>query len=349
MATDDDAGPTAQLPIRSNRDMESFDIVQTYYRLLGEDPDLTMPLAAIGALIECIGASSAQTVFETMDLVETQSATLRARVPNPVPLAHGTEFFKQYLVQSLRQPGTSGHQSFDRTRQHLVSNARLFAHRAKEQREKLADVARRYIEDGDTIMTYGGSRAVATLLERAAEPQQGSPKRRFKVIYVEHPTRLAESAKIVAALRAKGVPVATISTDAVAYAMVKVQMVLVGAEAVFANGGILSRMGTLQIAAIAKEWGKKVYVAAEQHKFGAINQTFPTTQFNIGVEQDVIVFHKGDDEKDNGRQQADRQAEKVPAVDPVDYTTPDFIEAFFCNHGVKSPRAVESEIIDTLY
>jgi len=58
-------------------------IVETYHRLLKEDPDLTMPVAAIEALIELLVQSRAVTVYETLDLVKTQSDYLKSRTPYP--------------------------------------------------------------------------------------------------------------------------------------------------------------------------------------------------------------------------------------------------------------------------
>lgn len=112
-----------------------------------------MPMATIEALIEALGASSATTVFETMKLVEAQSDMLRQSplVANPMAVRHGSDFFKQYLVRELRQLPSSGSatsgpgsrdQQFEGIRQHLLRNARLFATRAKDAREKIAYTGR---------------------------------------------------------------------------------------------------------------------------------------------------------------------------------------------------------------
>lgn len=286
-----------------------------------------MPVAAIEALIEALSQSSAKTVFETMDLIKTQSAKLRGAVRNPIALTHGTDLFQQYLVLSLKQPGpdgkeTSSHENFEVVRQHLMRNGRLFAQRAKQAREQIAAVGRPYIRDDDvrggdgyfTVLTHGGSRVVGTLLGRAAESVAGDSARRFKVIHVMSEARHAESNRVVAALRAKGVPVATIPESAAAYAISKthlVHMVLVGAEAVTANGGIISRMGTYQLAQLAKAHNKNFYVAAEQHKFG---KTFPLNQFDLGFDQEMLDFHA------SKTQEGERKNAKHPIEDPVDYT-----------------------------
>ncbi|KAL7627450.1 translation initiation factor eIF-2B subunit alpha [Parahypoxylon ruwenzoriense] len=334
-----------QYPIRSNPDLESFDIVSHYQKLLADDPELTMPVAAIESLIEALGQSSAKTVFETMDLVKTQSAKLRAAVKNPIALTHGTELFQQYLVTSLKQPGpdgkeTSSHENFEVVRQHLMRNTRLFAQRAKEAREHIATVGRPYVRDNYTILTHGGSRVVGTLLSRAAESIAIDARRRFQVIHVMNDARRTESNRVVAALRAKDIPVATIPESAVAYSMGKVNMILVGAEAVTANGGIISRMGTYQIALLAKARKKDFFVAAEQHKFG---KTFPLDQFDFGFKQNIIDFHA------NTTQEGDNKDNEQPIADPVDYTPPGFITSFFTDIGVLTPTAVSKQIIDLLY
>lgn len=46
----------------------------------------------------------------------------------------------------------------------------------------------------------------------------------------------------------------------------RVDMVLVGAEGVVENGGIINKLGTFQIAICAKALNVPVYVAAESHK-----------------------------------------------------------------------------------
>lgn len=327
-----------------------------------------MPVAAIEALIEALSQSSAKTVFETMDLIKTQSAKLRKAVTNPIALTHGTDLFQQYLVMSLKQPGpdgkeTSSHENFEVVRQHLMRNGRLFAQRAKQAREHIASVGREYILDDYTILTHGGSRVVGTLLGRAAESTLGDSRRRFKVIHVINEARRTESLRVVAALREKGVPVATIPESAVAYSMGKADMVIVGAEAVTANGGIISRMGTYQLALLAKTRRKEFFVAAEQHKFG---RTFPVDQFDLGFDQAIIKFQAGESE-------AAGNDAKPSIADPVDYTVreaistkrmcigplltkqkkkkqpPEFITSFISDNGVLTPTAVAKQIIDLMY
>ncbi|KAK6065869.1 initiation factor 2 subunit family protein [Seiridium cupressi] len=380
MANDEDASAvstaagttTRDLPLRgaSNPDADSFEyvcprpvlgritmhnIVATYHRLLSEDPDLTMPMAAIEALIEFLGHSKVKTVYETIDLVKTQSAKLQQAVTNPIALSHGTDLFQQYLIMSLKQPNAPGtpakgkdkdkdpEGSFEEVRQHLLRNGRLFAARAKDGRERIAVNARKHIYHDTTILTHGGSRVVGTLLGRAAEKHDYGhyvdEPIRFSVIYAIDPALEVESNRVVAALRAKGVSVATVPLGAVSYVMEKVDMVVVGAEAVTADGGVISRLGSYQIAQLAKANRRPFFVAAEQHKFG---KTFPLGQFDYSFDQGLLDFHASKKEEDG------EKARKKPMENPIDYTPPEYIDSFFADHKVVTPIEVAKEVIDML-
>lgn len=198
------------------------------------------------------------------------------------------------MVSSLRNAGNSDTGSFDDVRQHLLSNGRLFANRAKAGRERIAKIGKQFVRDGYTVLTHGGSRVVGALLSQAADAGVGGGKVRFKVIYVLNGARTEESRTIVSGLRAKGVPVATVSEGAVGYAMNQVDVVFVGAEGVVENGGIISRLGTYQIGILAKASGKPVYVAAESHKFVRL---YPLGQHDLPIKQNIVDF-KTTDEKE---------------------------------------------------
>lgn len=292
---------------------DSSSIVETYHRLLAEDPDLTMPVAAIEALIELLVHSQAVTVMETLDLVKAQSDYLKSRIPNSISLSAGTDLFQRYMISSLK-PSSTG--NFETVRQHLLSNGRLFVSRAKAGRERIAAYGRHFVRDGNVVLTQGGSRVVGALLGKAAEESASEGNVRFKVLYVMNDARSSESKAVVSSLRSKGVPVATISEGAVGYAMGKVNFVIVGAEGVVENGGVISRMGTYQIALLAKAAGKPFYVAAESHKFVRL---YPLSQYDLGIEQKVIDFHTEDDA---GLSKEEKKfVDRTPKKDdePVDY------------------------------
>ena len=282
------------------------------------------------------------------------------------------------MISSLK-PSSTG--NFETVRQHLLSNGRLFVTRAKAGREKIAAYGQHFVRDGSVVLTHGGSRVVGTLLGKAAETSKSGGNVRFKVIYVMNDARVSESKAVVSSLRSKGVPVATISEGAVGYAMGKVNLVIVGAEGVVENGGIISRLGTYQIALLAKAAGKPFYVAAESHKFVRL---YPLGQYDLGIDQEVIEF-RTEDEKELSEEER-KFAGRMPnveersdyfetsvallkpnsAVDAVDYTAgpllpsslglmltnrqpPALVSALITEAGVLTPSAVSEELISVWY
>ena len=157
-------------------------------------------------------------------------------------------------------------------------------------------------------------------------------------------------------------------------------MVLVGAEGVVENGGVVSRMGTYQVGVLAKAAGKPFYVVAESHKFVRM---YPLGEGDLGVEQGVVEFRTGEegrqDEAAGKRGDGEGEARwdgRTPAVveekgrreyfeggekgggggtsgetknDLVDYTPPELITALITESGVHTPSAVSEELIKIWY
>lgn len=298
-----------------------------------------MPVAAIEALIALLGSTPATTAMETVSVVRSQAERLRRAVPNPIPLTAGTDLFQQYLLRSLKGQTTGGPAgtaapppSFDATRQHLLRNSRLFAARAKAARDAIADRGSGYVLDGSVVLAAGSSRTVAALLLRAADrhtARWGSP--RFRVVHVlddddgtATTTTNRGGVAAVSALRARGVPTATIGPEAAAHVLsaARVDMVFVGTEVVVQNGGLLSRMGTFQLATLCRAAGTPFYVAAETHK---IVRLYPLSQADLprcGVQQDILDFRtdeEGEKVEAGGEGEAGGRTE-LPGQVPVDYT-----------------------------
>ncbi len=389
---------------------ESFDIVSKYHSLLSSDPDLTPPIAAIESLIALLTASPATTISETLDLLAHSSATLRASIPNWIALSAGTDLFQRYLIQTLNRPGALGTGGdFGYLRQHLLSNGRLFVQRAKQARAKIAEEGRRFIREDSTVLTNGDSRVVRALLLRAAELQDSGP--RFRVVYVSDSSASASSPSLsrspkeeldhepesqsqsqspssphqtVSLLRSHSIPVSCIPYSALATALPLIDLVLVGAEGVVENGGIISRLGTHQIGLLARSAGKPVYVAAESYKFVRL---YPLDMQDLPVRQRIIDFepqdHHYDDDDDDDRATyhttnanpptppSSRPTQKIPSGasdvttrlqrrkptnappsqeitqldEMVDFTPPNLLSALITENGVLTPSAVSEELI----
>lgn len=288
-----------------------------------------MPIAAIEALIELLSHITTSTVYETVEIVRAQIAHLKASVPNPIPPTAGAELFTRTLLKCLRQDtntssnssrlASNSQMSFDELRQYLVRNSRGFAAQAKAARAAIAEVGARYVRGGETVMTSGGSRCVKQLLLRAAERRiqlNGCPD--FRVIYVMDGSSDSETA--VQALRERGVAVATVDLASMAHAMQlgKVDRVFVGAEAVCQRGGVLSRMGTYQLALAAQDHKKDFYVVTETHKFAMVLPLDQSDVSKLGVKQNILEFKKG------GVEDTTSESKKSENLWRADYTVSTF-------------------------
>ena len=309
-----------------------------------------MGVAAIESMIELLGATPSSTAMELVEIVKKEKAKLLASTPNPLPLLAGADLFEQYLLRSLRGPTATGTGtgpdrvlSFDETRQHLLDNRDLFARRAKADREKIAKWGSRYISDACIVLTAGGSRTVTKILLLAAADQS----KHFKVIYIVD-DRNKRSEVAVAQLRDAGLEVETISPHKIAYVLgnqKRINLVLVGTEVVMQNGGIISGMGTAQLAHLTKtvKGGiKRFYVAAETHKICRKTPIAYPMVNRVGVNQkDISKFdHIGVDldPKDFGK--------LVEEQDEVDYTDPELIDGIITEQGVKMASQIWEMVDD---
>lgn len=212
------------------------------------------------------------------------------------------------------------------------------------------------MRDGSTVMTCGGSRVVAAAFRAAAE--EGV---RFRVIYAENYAFSSSSAgaghdhgpkttptDIVASLRQKGVPVAVIPFASVATALHSTDFVLVGAESVVENGGVISGIGTYQMGVLAKSLGRPFYVGAESHKFVRV---FPLDWGDLPVRRRGLEFRTDIDGEGKGKGVGDgegREGGGKGEVD-VDFTPPELITAIVTENGVQTPSAVSEELIKIWY
>lgn len=151
----------------------------------------------------------------------------------------------------------------------IVARGRNLSEMSKTSRSEIAQHALSFIGDEKTILIHGYSRVVLAALAHAADNGK-----RFSVMVTESRPDCA-GYRTVDELTKIGVPCTLICDSAVARFMEDIDLVLFGAEAVMESGGIVNKIGTLQLAMVAKLLKKPVYVAAESYKF---SQNYPLRQ-----------------------------------------------------------------------
>ena len=310
-----------------------------------------MPVAAIESLILLLAHSPPSTISETLSLLSDYSKTLKSSVTNPIAVSAGTDLFQRYLISALQSPPStskpegkpprtvqgSSTDDFQAIRNHLINNRQSFIAQAKEARSQISNIAQRLIRHNTTILTYGSSRAVGATLDAALKAGTS-----FKLVYVcDSGTASPSLASLPSTIPPPSpeFPVAVIRSSEVAHVLSQTSMVLLGAEGVVENGGIVSGMGTYQLGVLAKAAGKPVYVCAESHKFV---RTFPLSQKDLCGE--VLRFSEG-----RGKGGDTEEKGVDPGKSRVDYTPPGLITALITESGVQTPSAVSEELIQMWY
>ncbi|KAM8810034.1 translation initiation factor eIF2B subunit delta [Eudromia elegans] len=179
--------------------------------------------------------------------------------------------------------------------------------REEEAKEKLQDTIDKYlrekillaaevisrsafekIKENDVILVYGCSSLVnRTLCD--AHVQKG---RSFRVVVVDSRPRL-EGRDTLRRLVRKGIRCTYVMINAISYVLPEVTKVLLGAHALLANGSVMSRVGTSQIALLSKAYNVPVLVCCETYKFCERVQTDSFVSNELDDPDDLIVLRQG--------------------------------------------------------
>ncbi|XP_078033187.1 eukaryotic translation initiation factor 2B subunit delta isoform X2 [Augochlora pura] len=116
------------------------------------------------------------------------------------------------------------------------------------------------VSNGDVILTYGYSSLIHKILLDAH-----TAEKQFRVIVVDGRPWL-EGKELLRRLAQHGIECSYILINALSYVMPEVSKVFLGAHAILANGAVMSRAGTAQVALMARAFNIPVLVACETHK-----------------------------------------------------------------------------------
>jgi len=143
----------------------------------------------------------------------------------------------------------------------IVSNANRFIQNSEMAVERIGEIGARRIRNGDTILTHCNSMAALSIIKKASKSGKG-----IKVIATESRPRW-QGRLTIAMLEEMGIETELIVDSAVRSAMNDVNLVVVGADVITANGSLVNKIGTAQIALCAHEARTGFMVAAETYKF----------------------------------------------------------------------------------
>jgi len=212
--------------------------------------------SAAEALLLVAESSKAETVNEFVDDLDRAARSLLKTRPTAVSLPNSVRYVMKRVLDAK-----SSALKIDELRNVTIDAAKKFIENSKNAVKKIGEIGSKRIQDGDLLLTHCNSTAALAIILRAWEDGK-----QIKVFATE--TRpLFQGRTTAKILDRAGVPVTLIVDSAVRYFMPKIDKVVVGADAVAANGAVVNKIGTSMVALAAHEARVLFFVAAETYKF----------------------------------------------------------------------------------
>ena len=224
----------------------------------------------------------------------------------------------------------------EQIKQSVINEAKKMAEEDIQINKTMGKLGSVLFDNNDTIMTHCNAGALATVAYGTAlgviRATRESGKN-IKVIATE--TRPVQQGSRLTAFELKhdGFDVSLIPDTAVGYSMANglVNKVIVGADRIVRTGHVFNKIGTYQVATMAKQHGIPFYVAA------------PLSTFDMKTDaKDVIIeMRKGTEVTGIGDKKT--APDDINVINPAfDMTPPELISGIITEKGVAKPPYEES-------
>jgi len=271
--------------------------------------------------------SKAKTTDELLDDLEKAKKILFETRPTAVNLEWGLE-----KVMKVAREGND----VSEIKESVINTAKQMAEEDVQTNMSMGKHGSELFENNDNIMTHCNAGALATVAYGTALGVIRATKesgKKIKVIATE--TRPVQQGSRLTAFELKhdGIDVNLIPDTAVGYTMANglVNKVIVGADRILRTGHLFNKIGTYQIASMAKQHGIPFYVAA------------PLSTFDLKSNpEDVIIEQRKASEVTTigGKRTA---PEDIEVINPAfDMTPPELITGIITEVGVAKPPYEES-------
>ncbi|KAG4387223.1 hypothetical protein GLYMA_11G154300v4 [Glycine max] len=203
--------------------------------------------------------------------------------------------------------------------------------------EQIAEQAVEHIHQNEVILTLGSSKTVLEFLCAAKEK-----KRSFKVVVAEGAPRY-QGQVLAKELAARGIQT-TVIADSATFAMIsQVNMVIVGAHAVMANGGVIAPIGLHMVALAAQRHAVPFVVLAGSHKLCPLYPHNPQVLLTeLRSPSELLDFGEFSDLMDSATGSG-----SLHVVNPAfDYVPPNLVSLFITDTGGHNPSYMYRLIAD---
>ena len=249
---------------------------------------------------------------------ELKAASMRLLSTRPTAVSLANSI--RYLMHRVNMAAQEG-ASLEELRSMAIAAARDFIKESNQAVERIGEIGSRRIRNGDVLLTHCQSNAAAATMKTAWKKGK-----RFSVYVTETRPRF-QGRKTASILAEAGIPVTLIVDGAARHFMNEIDKVIVGADAIAANGALINKIGTATIAALAHEARTQFIVASETYKFSpetAIGELV-TIEERDGAEVIPKALMK--------------KFRKISVRNPAfDVTPPEYIDLIVTERGVIPPQ-----------
>ena len=271
--------------------------------------------------------SDAKEKDELINYLENAKKILFETRPTAVNLAWG--------LQKIMQVAKMGN-TVDEIRKSVVETAKKMADEDIQINMSLGKNGSELFNDNDVVMTHCNAGALATVGYGTALGVIRATKesgKKIKVIATE--TRPVQQGSRLTAFELKhdGIDVSLIPDTAVGYTMANglVNKIVVGADRILQSGHVYNKIGTYQVAIMAKQHNIPFYVAA------------PLSTFDLESEPDDIIIEQRKSSEVTGIGDKKTAPDGIDVINPAfDMTPPELISGIITENGIAKPPFEES-------
>ena len=271
--------------------------------------------------------SKAETKEELLSDLEKAQKILFMTRPTAVNLVWGLEQIMKVAKEN---------DSVDEIKESIIDKAKQMADDDIKINQEMGKHGSQLFENNDSVMTHCNAGALATVGYGTALGVIRATKesgKNIKVIATE--TRPVQQGSRLTAFELKhdGIDVTIIPDTAVGYTMANnlVNRVVVGADRILRTGHVYNKIGTYQVATMAKQHNIPFYVAA------------PLSTFDLKSNTEDVIIEQRNASEVTGIGDKKTAPDDISVINPAfDLTTPDLISGIITEKGVIKPPYEES-------
>jgi len=281
---------------------------------------------AFGMALAVLQSSSESLDGLLSDLEKAKKILFETR-PTAVNLSWGLEKIMEVAKQG---------KTVSEIRDAIITKAKQMAEEDINTNKKMGKNGAELFHDNDTIMTHCNAGALATVAYGTALGVIRATKesgKNIKVIATE--TRPVQQGSRLTAFELKhdGIDVSLFPDTAVGYTMANglVNGVVVGADRILQTGHVFNKIGTYQVATMAKQHNIPFYVAA------------PLSTFDLESRHENIIIEQRKASEVTGIGDKRTAPDGIDVINPAfDMTPPELISGIITENGVAKPPFEQS-------